>query len=196
MGQHAKQYAEMGAKSVLGIDISEKMLDFAKQHHAAENIEYRRLAMEDVGRLGRTFDLITSSLVFDYAEDLAGLMKDIRTLMRPDAAFVFSMSHPLATSWDGAYDRYTRTETGERLYANIRNYGLEGLRSVKWVVDGYEVYHRTFATIVNALAGAGFIIEECQEAHVSDELREKYPAMFGGVIHKPDFVFFRCKVRE
>ena len=37
MGQHAKQYAEMGAKSVLGIDISEKMLSFARENNSAEN---------------------------------------------------------------------------------------------------------------------------------------------------------------
>ena len=28
MGQHAKQYSDMGAESVLGIDISEKMLEY------------------------------------------------------------------------------------------------------------------------------------------------------------------------
>lgn len=32
MGQHAKQYSDMGAESVLGIDISEKMLEYAKEH--------------------------------------------------------------------------------------------------------------------------------------------------------------------
>ena len=48
MGQHAMQYIKMGAKSVLGIDISEKMLAFAKENNSAENIIYRRLAFEDL----------------------------------------------------------------------------------------------------------------------------------------------------
>ena len=38
MGQHAKQYSDMGAESVLGIDISEKMLEYAKEHFHAKNI--------------------------------------------------------------------------------------------------------------------------------------------------------------
>ena len=109
------------------------------------------------------------------------------------AHFVFSMSHPMATAWDGQYDRYTRTESGERLYANISNYMVEGKRTVKWVVENYEVYHRTFSSIVNSIVNAGFLIEECEESHVSEGMRKKYPAQFGGTLHRPDFIFFRCK---
>ena len=154
-----------------------------------------RMAMEDIAGLDRRFDLVTSSLAFDYAEDFEGLMRHINGLMRDDAKLVFSMSHPIVTAWDGAYDRYTRTETGERLYANLRHYCVEGLRRVDWVVDGYECYHRTVSSLNNALIRAGFVIEECQEARVSDELRQQYPAMFGGTLHRPEFIFFRCGKR-
>ena len=193
MGQHARQYADMGAASVLGIDLSEKMLAYAEAHNSGSNITYRRMAMEDLDTIGETFDLVTSSLVFDYAEDFPGLMRKIHARMNRDAEFVFSMSHPIVTAWDGAYDRYTRTETGERLYANLRNYCKEGLRKVDWVVSGYECYHRTVSSLINGLTGAGFTIEECQEARLPDEMREQYPALFGGTIHRPEFIFFRCR---
>ncbi len=74
------------------------------------------------------------------------------------------MSHPISTAYDGTFDRYTRTETGERLYANLRNYGIEGKRVIHWVVDEYELYHRTISTLINDIVSAGFIIEECQES--------------------------------
>lgn len=193
MGQHAKRFSEMGAESVLGIDISEKMLEYAKKFNGAHNISYQRMAMEDIETIGRRFDLVTSSLVFDYAEDFAGLMRKIHKLMKEDAGFVFSMSHPVATAWDGVYDRYTRTETGERLYANLRNYCVEGLRKVDWVVKGYECYHRTVSSLINGLIQAGFVIEECQEARISEEMRKQYPALFGGTVHRPEFIFFRCR---
>lgn len=106
-------------------------------------------------------------------------MLDVYQLMNKGAHFVFSMSHPMATAWDGTCDRYTRTESGERLYANVPNYMVEGKRSVKWVVEDYELYHRTFSTIVNAIVGAGFQIERCEESRVSDETRTKYPAQVG-----------------
>ena len=151
------------------------------------------MALEEIGELCEQFDLITSSLVFDYAEDLDELMKNIYRLMTNGAYFVFSMSHPMATAWDGQYPRYTRTESGVRLYANISNYMVEGKRSVKWVVDNHELYHRTMSSIINSLIKAGFAIEECRESYISDKMRDKYPAMFGGTLHRPDFVFFRCK---
>ena len=42
------------------------------------------------------------------------------------------------------------------------------------------------------VVSAGFIIEECQESKVPESIREKRTDMFGGVIHQPDFIFFRC----
>ncbi|MBR2662805.1 MAG: class I SAM-dependent methyltransferase, partial [Clostridia bacterium] len=148
MGQHARLYSDMGAESVLGIDISEKMLAYAKANNSAENIRYERIAMEEIDTIGTQFDLVTSSLVFDYAEDFSGLMRKIHHRMKKDAEFVFSMSHPIVTAWDGVYDRYTRTETGERLYANLRNYCVEGPRKVNWIVNGYECYHRTVSSLI------------------------------------------------
>ena len=111
MGQHAKQYSDMGAKSVLGIDISANMLEYAREHNSADNITYRQLAMEDIGEIEGQFDLVTSSLVFDYIEDFPGLMRKIHKLVKAGAEFVFSMSHPIVTALEGVYDRYTCTET-------------------------------------------------------------------------------------
>ena len=193
LGQHALQYAEMGARSVLGVDISEKMLAYAREHHAAANITYRLLPFEQLEELDETFDVVTSSLAFDYAEDFGLLMKKIHALLNGSGVLVFSMSHPIATAYDGVYDRYTRTQSGERLYANLRNYGIEGVRHIRWVVEDYELYHRTVSTLINGMTAAGFIIEACQESRLPEAIRQKYPDRFGGVIHQPDFIFFRCR---
>ena len=178
MGQHALQYSKKGALSVLGIDISEKMLAYARKNNAAFNIEYRRLAFEELDDLEEKFDVITSSLAFDYVENFERLMKQIYSHLNENGKCVFSMSHPISTAYDGTFDRYTRTETGERLYANLRNYGIEGKRVIHWVVDEYELYHRTISTLINDIVSAGFIIEECQESKVPESIREKRADMF------------------
>ncbi len=169
------------------------MLAYAKENNSAENITYKRLAFEELDSLDEEYDVITSSLAFDYVEDFEKLMKTIHSKLVESGYCVFSMSHPLSTAYDGVYDRYTRTETGERLYANLHNYGIEGVRHINWMVEDYEVYHRTFSTLINSMTVAGFVIEECQESNLSEELRQKYPEKFGGVIHQPDFIFFRCR---
>ena len=193
MGQHAIQYANSGALSVLGIDISEKMLGYARKNNSAPNITYRQMAFEDLDKLTERFDVITSSLAFDYVEDFSNLMKVIYGLLDENGVCVFSMSHPISTAYDGVYDRYTRTPEGERLYANLHNYGIEGVRHIHWIVDDYEVYHRKLSTLINGIAHAGFIIEECQESKLPEKMINEHPDVFGGVIHQPDFIFFRCR---
>ena len=154
--------------------------------------EIPTLTHEELDDLEEKFDVITSSLAFDYVENFERLMKQIYSHLNENGKCVFSMSHPISTAYDGTFDRYTRTETGERLYANLRNYGIEGKRVIHWVVDEYELYHRTISTLINDIVSAGFIIEECQESKVPESIREKRADMFGGVIHQPDFIFFRC----
>ena len=172
---------------------SEKMLSMQKEHFHAKNITYRQMALEDICQIDEQFRFDYKFLAFDYAEDLDKLMKNIYGLLKYGAHFVFSMSHPMATAWDGQYDRYTRTESGERFMRISATIWLREKGQVKWVVEDYEVYHRTFSSIVNTIVNAGFLIEECEESHVSDEMRKQYPAQFGGTLHRPDFIFFRCK---
>ena len=196
MGQHAMQYSKAGAASVLGIDISEKMLEYARTNNSAENITYCNLAFEDLDQIDGKFDLITSSLAFDYVQDFLLLLKRINVLLNEGGYLVFSMSHPISTAWDGVYDRYTRTEDGVRLYANLHNYGIEGERRIKCVVNDYELYHRKVSTLINDMVSAGFIIEECQESTVPEEMLKEHPDMFDGVVHQPDFIFFRCRKQD
>ena len=193
MGQHAMQYSKAGAASVLGTDISKKMLSYARENNSAANITYRRMAFEDLEQMDEKFDVITSSLAFDYSQYFGKLMRDIFAILNDGGYLVFSMSHPISTAYDGTYDRYTRTKDGVRLYANLHNYGIEGERHFRWVVDDYEVYHRKVSTLINCIASAGFIIEECQESTVSEEMAKEHPDKFGGVVHHPDFIFFRCR---
>lgn len=193
MGQHAKQYSDMGAKSILGIDISEKMLSYAKEHNSADNITYIKMAMEDIDTIQGEFDLITSSLAFDYIENFDEMMRRCYNLLSNCGQLIFSMSHPFVTAWDGKYPRYTCSKTGERIYANIRNYWVEGKRNIKWVVDDYELYHRTLSSLINSIIKVGFTITECQESRINDKMRKQYPNVFGGTKHLSDFIFFSCK---
>ena len=73
---------------------------------------------------------------------------------------------------------------------------MEGVRKITWVVDDYELYHRTISSIINSLCKAGLIILECQESKVSEEIRQKHFDVFSGAIHRPDFIFFRCKKQQ
>ncbi len=100
-GAHCAAFARRGARRVLGVDISAKMLDAARRENADPRVEYRLMAMEDIGALDERFDAAVSSLAIHYVEDFMGLAKHVHDLLTPGGAFVFSQEHPLNTCFSG-----------------------------------------------------------------------------------------------
>ena len=190
-GEHCKLFLERGAESVTGIDISEKMLAVARQENSDPRIRYLHMAIEDIGQLKETFDVVVSSLALHYVEDFSGVCQNVCGLLSPGGIFLFSQEHPLVTSHSGG-DRWTKNEAGEKLHVNISNYGVEGLRETTWFIDHIRIYHRTFSGIINALLEAGFSIERMVEPLPTEELLERYPD-HKDLLHKPDFLLLKVK---
>ena len=91
-GRNCMDFVQRGASEVLGIDISSKMLNIAMKENPAPEIEYRRLAMEDLSTLEGGFDLIYSSLAFHYALDFPRLMRDCHDLLVDGGILLFSQA--------------------------------------------------------------------------------------------------------
>lgn len=190
-GEHCRQFVDRGAEKVVGIDISEKMLEVARVENCDPKITYLNMPMEDIAELQDTFDIVISSLAFHYVEDFEGVIRNIHNLLKENGIFIFSQENPLCTCHSGG-DRWTRDENGNKLHLNLADYGVEGERKTVWFVDDVKKYHRTFSTIVNALIEAGFTIEKMIEPLPTEELLEKYPD-YGDLFHKPDFLLIRVK---
>lgn len=191
-GERCVDYIKRGAAKVTGIDISEKMLEVAKNENADPRITYIRMPMEDIGELTETFDVAISSLALHYVEDFEGVVKNVYRLLSDGGIFLFSQEHPLSTCYEGTEDRWTRDETGRKTHANIANYCVEGRKDSTWFVEGIQRYHRMFSTIVNTLAENGFKILKMAEPYPTEELVEKYPEYYD-LYHKPDFLFVKAQ---
>ena len=126
-GWHCAYAADNGAKSVLGIDISVKMLETAKHKNAREKIVYQRAAMEDLHFACSSFDCVISSLAFHYIQDIALLFRNIYSWLVPGGSFVFSCEHPVFTA-QGSQDWYY-DENGNILHFPVDNYYYEGKRN-------------------------------------------------------------------
>ncbi|MCM1254312.1 MAG: class I SAM-dependent methyltransferase [Clostridium sp.] len=190
-GEHCVRLVHDGAVQVIGIDISERMLEIARKENSDSKISYINMAMEDIAQLNEQFDIVISSLAFHYVDDFAGVVKNIYQMLHEGGLFIFSQENPLCTCHSGA-DRWTRDEDGNKIYLNLANYGIEGERESVWFVDNVKKYHRTFSTIVNTLIEAGFVIEKMIEPLPTDELLEKYP-QYKDLFHKPDFLLIKAK---
>src|ERR1041385_5126794 len=64
-GWHCQYAIEHGAKSVTGVDISNKMLDVAREK-TSKDILYIHASIEDAQFDDQSFDVVISSLAFHY----------------------------------------------------------------------------------------------------------------------------------
>ena len=169
-GWHCKYAADHQAKSVLGTDISQKMLRRAEEINAAPQIEYRCAAMEDLSFPAQTFDVVLSSLAFHYVEAFEPLVGEISNWLTPGGSLVFSVEHPVFTAY-GTQDWYY-DEAGEILHFPVDNYYYEGRRDAVFLGERVVKYHRTLTTYLNTLLEHGFVLQHVIEPQPPEEMME------------------------
>lgn len=174
-GWHCGYAVEQGASRVLGCDISEKMLDVAKEKNASPKIEYRLLAMEDMDFPAQSFDVVISSLAFHYTPDFDLICRKIHDFLTPGGDFVFSAEHPVFTAQgpqDWIYDN-----NGLPLHWPVDNYFSEGQREACFLGKTVVKYHRTLSTYLNGLLTNGFQIKAVVEPKPDQHMLDSIPGM-------------------
>lgn len=153
-GWHCGYAAEQGAASVLGTDISQKMLEAAQERNPGPAIQYRQAAMEDLCFPDGSFDVVLSSLAFHYVKEFGPLARSIAGWLVPGGSFVFSVEHPVFTAY-GSQDWFYGPD-GEILHFPVDNYYVEGRRDAVFLGERVTKYHRTLTTYLDALVQNGF----------------------------------------
>lgn len=167
-GWHCKYAIENGADYVLGTDISHKMLEMAKEKNHDNNIDYQCIAMEELHFAAETFDIILSSLAFHYVKDFEPLMANISRWIKKDGELIFSVEHPVFTSY-GSQDWYY-DENGNILHFPVDNYYYEGKREAVFLGEKVTKYHRTITTYLNTLLHNGFVFQHIIEPQPPKEM--------------------------
>ena len=188
-GENCAHFKNLGANRVVGVDISEKMLEVAKAE--TSGVEYIRLDMNDLSNLQGRFDVVFSSLAVHYIEDFRKLCEQIARLLNSKGVFIFSQEHPITTAPLGGIS-WTKDEEGNRLYYNLSDYTKNGIRETKWFVDGVVKYHRTFSEVFNSLIDSGFFIKKTVEPIADMDTIRRLPN-YDSDLHKPDFLLVKAE---
>ena len=160
-GDFARRARRAGAKSVLGVDISENMLVEARRRTNDTGVEFRCADIAHLVIENSEFDVVVSSLMLHYVKDYEAAVGKIAGYLRPGGKFVFSVEHPIFTARVG--EDWIRDIDGSVLYWPLDNYRPEGERRTTWFVDGVVRYHRSIETYVNGLVDAGFHLRRLLE---------------------------------
>lgn len=159
-GWFCRYAREKGAKHVLGLDISTKMLGKAKEMTSDNAITYDQQDLEQLQLPQNTYDLVYSSLTFHYIKNLNSLLATIYNSLKPGGYLIFSAEHPI----------YTAAKQAEWIVDNqglkswpVNSYQVEGQRISNWLADGVIKQHRLMSTYLNLLIKQGFIIKYIEE---------------------------------
>lgn len=174
-GWHCRFAIENGAKTVTGIDLSERMLAKAVEINSLPGIQYERIALEEVDYPAEKFDIILSSLTLHYVESFDSIVQNIYKWLTPGGSFVFSVEHPVFTAEGGQDWIYDKND--EKICWPVDRYFIEGKRNTIFLGEHVIKYHRTLTSYLNILLKAGFKIKEVIEPQPGEEMLKEIPEM-------------------
>jgi len=173
-GWHCQYAVEHGAASVVGVDISERMLAGARAKTSQE-IAYIHAPIEQVAFARDSFDVVISSLALHYVASFGDLLAKVSAWLVPGGDLVFSVEHPIFTaegSQDWCYDG-----TGKIQHFPVDNYFYEGRRDTTFLGESVQKYHRTLTTYLQGLIQRGFAITGVAEPQPSETMLQGDAAM-------------------
>lgn len=172
-GWHCKYAAEQGASQVIGIDLSQKMIQRARQINSDPRIEYKQMAVEDFDySSGAKFDVVISSLTLHYLASFEDVCADVGKCLEVGGQFVFSVEHPIFTCYGS--QEWHRDPSGEILHWPVDRYFDQGARTSHFLGSEVTKYHKTLTTYICGLINSGFqitqLIEPQPEATLLDSV--------------------------
>ena len=160
-GWHCIYAMEQGAMSVTGVDLSEKMLEVAREKTHFPQARYLRMPIEELNFAENSFDIVLSSLALHYVASFDAVAKRVNRCLVAGGSFVFSAEHPIFTAY-GTQDWYYDAD-GKILHFPVDNYFYEGKRTAHFLGEEVVKYHKTLTTYLDSLLTNGFEIQRVVE---------------------------------
>ena len=160
-GWHCIYAMEQGAMSVTGVDLSEKMLEVAREKTHFPQARYLRMPIEEINFAENSFDIVLSSLALHYVASFDAVAKRVNRCLVAGGSFVFSAEHPISTAY-GTQDWYYDAD-GKILHFPVDNYFYEGKRTAHFLGEEVVKYHKTLTTYLDSLLTNGFEIQRVVE---------------------------------
>ena len=167
-GQSLQYHGERQASELWAVDISAKQIDKAARHLKACGLSAKLICSpmeEECGLPVDYFDFVYSIYAIGWATDLEATFCRIASYLKKDGVFIFSWSHPIHKCVAAEKDRLVFK----------KSYFDESWYSVALDEGALTLSDRKLSTYVNALAKAGFVIEQMIEQS-DDEIMQSRDA--------------------
>lgn len=178
-GWHCMYAAEQGARAVVGVDISGKMIAQARKRAQGSAvlsvIDYRCESVEEIDFRADSFDVVLSSLTFHYIVSFRDICERVGKCLVSGGDFVFSVEHPVFTA-EGS-QQWCCDAQGMVSHWPVDHYFDEGVRRACFLGETVQKYHRTLTTYINDLLDCGFRVTGLAEPEPPQALLHTVPDM-------------------
>ena len=190
------------ALNIIGIDISQKMIDKAKNLTLHDNVEYYQSSLESMPSIlkGKVFDCIYSYMVLCCIENINDFFSFSYDLLKVNGKLLLIIPHPCFNNKPCEWVTDEKESVARGLL--ISRYFDEESYIRKWDFCSTDDkkkntmqeirFPRTLSTYLNAIINSGFAIEKVIEPRPLKSLVTKLNKMNRWYDHVPCFMFIEC----
>lgn len=188
-GIYAKILTKKGAK-VSGFDISEKMLQIAKNENP--NIDLRYGSGYKIP-FKKKFDVVLASLVIDYLKNWDKVFKEVSRVLKKESLFIFSIGNPVSECVKKIIVK------GQKLRVlGINNYFDEKIFYSDWgFLYNNKIkipsYHKTYETIIKTILKNGFEIIDYKDTYPINKAKKLFPEQYRNHTKSPYFCVWKVR---
>ncbi len=195
-GEECAYLKSLGARRVVGVDISDGLIEYAKKSYP--DIEFQVMDMENLDFASESFDYVYSSLVMHYVDSWNQTLVSIYKVMKKKGKFLFSTHHP--ATWGAGriraeterasllgYKKHKESSTCEVFGDYLDTRKIDDV----WFGDfKVSYFHRSMQEILKDILKSDFEIVDFLEPKAVDKCKEVDPVFWE--IHKkiPLFMIF------
>lgn len=168
-GDEISSLTTRNPQKIVGIDISEKLLELTKQKYP--EVMTVRADMHELPFEDESFDFVYSSLTFHYSSDWDALLEEARRVLKPEGTLLFSTHNPL---------RWGLKQSTGNAYTNANGVTVtEHLTDLPGGVEITYYNHKDQKAIIDTLIRTGFKVVQSLtpsvvEIEPTDAQRESY----------------------
>lgn len=159
---------------MLGLDVSERMLNQAYAMTNDAGIVYQAADLETLTLPAASIDVAYSSLTLHYLRHIDRLFATLFQALVPGGTLLFSAEHPIFTAPRQPGWRFT--DDGQRTWP-VDQYQQQGERLTHWFAEGVRKQHRTLGCWINTLIASGFVIQHLNEWGPTERQGAAQPAL-------------------
>lgn len=154
---HLSLHLAEQAQSIVGVDISSRLIELAKAKAEASNISF---VVDDAQTLAsqedQSFDRVISNLAVMDIPDLEQVYKAVFRVLRHSGRFVFSLTHPCFQAPNASIQVDDKGEYVARCVTTYANEGFWRSDNPTGIRGQVGAHHRTISTYLNLATKTGF----------------------------------------